>query len=246
MEYSNSLNKDIEMDNNNTGLSYKTHQEQAIYVSKVADFLNNMLNKYVLIEHPILSLPHGQTVHPASDSPYVEDTVININLPYDPNTPMEHELWDGNFYPISLHNLIEHLVLDSKNIKNSLNFMAKYISNKQVNFSKSNNIEDFHSIGKAIWNFIFSIYQAKWDLLYADKYSNTLRKKISAKFTPKISSVSNKSNKATNKLTLASIEKIPPLFLPNCRRRLTKSPNTSKISNWLKSLNSPKKLMLRL
>jgi len=59
MEYSNSLNKDIEMDNNNTRLFYKTHQEQAIYVSKVANFLNNTLNKYVLIEHSILSPPHS-------------------------------------------------------------------------------------------------------------------------------------------------------------------------------------------
>jgi len=141
---------------------------------------------------------------------------------------------------------MKHLVLDSKNIKDSLNFIAKYISNKQVNFSKSNNLEDFHGIGKAIWNFISFIYQAKWDSLYTDKYSNTLRKKILAKFTLKILSAPNKSNKATNKLILASIEKIPLLFLPNRKRRLTKSQNTSKISNWPKSLNSSKKPMLRL
>jgi len=140
----------------------------------------------------------------------VEDMIININLPYDPNIPIESKLWDENFYPISLHGSMEHLVLDSKNIKNSLNFMAKYISNKQVDSSKSNDIEDFYSIGKAIWNFISSVYQAKCDSLYTDKYSNTFRKKILAKFTPKILSVSNKSNKATNKLTSVNIEKIPP------------------------------------
>ena len=172
--------------------------------------------------------------------------VININLPYDPNVPMESKLWNGNFHPISLYSSMKYLVSDSKNIKDSLNFMDKYISNKQVNFSKSNDLEDFHGIGKAIWNFISSIYQAKWDSLYADKYSNTLRKKISAKFTLKIPSAPNKSNKATNKLTSASIEKIPLLFLPNRKRRLTKSPNTLKISNWPKFLNSLKKPMLRL
>ena len=117
-----------------------------------------MLNKHVLIECPTLSLPHGQTVHSALDSPHVEDMVININLLYDPNAPTEPKLWDGNFYPISLYSSIEHLVSDSTNIKNFLNFMAKYISNKQVNFSKSNDIEDFHGIGEAIWNFISSIY----------------------------------------------------------------------------------------
>jgi len=212
----------------------------------MADPSNNTLNKHVLIECPTLSLPHGQTIHSASGSPHVDDTVININLPYNLNAPTEPKLWDGNFHPISLHSSMEYLVSDSKNIKDSLNFMAKYISNKQVNFSKSNDLEDFHGIGKAIWNFISSVYQTKWNSLYSDKYSNTLRKKISAKFTLKISSVPNKSNKATNKLTLVSIEKIPLLFLPNRRRRLTKSPNTSKISNQLKFLNSPKKLMLRL
>ena len=210
MERNNSLNEDIEMDNDSPGLFYETHQEQAIHVSKAADLSNNTLNKCVLIECPILSLSHGQTVHPALGSPYVEDMVININLPYDPNAPMEPELWDGNFHPISLHGSMEHLVSDSKNIKDSLNFIAKYISNKQVNSSKSNDLEDFHGIDEAIWNFISFIYQAKWDSLYADKYSNTLRKKISAKFTLKIPFVPNKSNKATNKLTLASIEKIPP------------------------------------
>jgi len=73
---------------------------------------------------------------------------------------MEHKLWDRSFYPISLHGSIEHLVSDSKNIKDSLNFMAKYISNKQVDSLKSNNLEDFHSMSKAVGNFISSVYQA--------------------------------------------------------------------------------------
>jgi len=107
------------------------------------------------------SPPHGQTTHPALDSPHVGDTVININLSYDSNAPMKPELWDGNFHPISLHSSMEHLASDSKNIKDSLNFMAKYISNKQVNSLKSNDLENFHGIGEAIWNFISFIYQAK-------------------------------------------------------------------------------------
>jgi len=57
-----------------------------------------------------------------------------------------------------LHGLIEHIASDSKNIKDLLNFMAKYISNKQVNSLKSNDLEDFHSIGEAVWNFISSVY----------------------------------------------------------------------------------------
>ena len=104
---------------------------------------------------------------------------------------------------------MEHLVLDSKNIKDFLNFIAKYISNKQVDSSKSNNLEDFHGIDKAVWNFISSVYQANWDSLYANKQSNSLRKKIVAKFTLKIQPATNK-NKIIDKPTSANIKRIPP------------------------------------
>jgi len=71
---------------------------------------------------------------------------------------MEPELWDGSFHPISLYRFIKYLASDFKNIKNSLNFMAKYISNKQIDPAKSNNLEDFKGISEAIWNLISSIY----------------------------------------------------------------------------------------
>ena len=74
---------------------------------------------------------------------------------------MEPDLWDGNFYPILLHGSIEYLASDSKNIKDSLYFMAKYIINKQIDLAKSNDLEDFNSIREAIWNLISSIYQSK-------------------------------------------------------------------------------------
>ena len=53
------------------------------------------------------------------------------------------------------------------------------------------------------------VYQANWNSLYADKQSNLLRKKIAAKFTPKIQPTSGKNNKDINKLTPANIERIP-------------------------------------
>ena len=90
--------------------------------------------------------------------------------------------------------------------------MAKYISNKQIDSLKSNNLEDFHSIGKAVWNFISSVYQTTWNLLYANKHSNTLRKKIIAKFTLKIQPITNKSNKVIDKPIPVNIEKIPLYF----------------------------------
>jgi len=117
-----------------------------------------------------------------------------------------------------------------------LNFTAKYISNKQIDPAKSNDIEDFKGIGEAIWNLISSVYQFKWDSLIANKNSNTLRQKISLKFTSKVILVSNKSNNTIGKLVPASIKKIPPP-IP------TKSSNISRISNWQQLQNHLKNHM---
>ena len=61
-----------------------------------------------------------------------ESIFINIPLSYDPNIPMDPEIWGEGFHSISLYSLIEHIVSDAKNIKDSLKFMTKYITNKQV------------------------------------------------------------------------------------------------------------------
>ena len=88
---------------------------------------------------------------------------------------------------------------DAKNIKDSLNFIAKYISNKKIESLKSNNIKDLKDIGEAIWNFISLVYNANWNSLNTDKQSNLLRRKISAKFTPKVQLAIGKNNKEVNK-----------------------------------------------
>ena len=126
-------------------------------------------------------------------------TIINIQIQYDPNTPMEPELWDGSFHPISLHGSIKYKALNSKNIKDSLNFMAKYIANKHINSLKANNLDDFHGIGKAVWNFISSVYKANWNTLYTDNNSISPRRKIVAKFTPKTQPTTAKNIKVINK-----------------------------------------------
>ena len=123
-----------------------------------------------------------------------EKSVINIQL-----------LWSGSFHSISLHGSIEHFTLDSKNIKDSLNFMAKYISNKQVNNSKANELNDFDGMGNAIWNFISSVYETKWNSLFMGNKSITLRLKISSKFTLRVAFNMNKNNKEVTKPVFISI-----------------------------------------
>ena len=79
-----------------------------------------------------------------------EKEVINIQLPYDPQAPTEPNLWSGSFHPISLHGSIKYFASDSKSIKVSLDFLAKYIRNKQVNSNMINNLADFDGIDDAI------------------------------------------------------------------------------------------------
>ena len=154
--------------------------------------------------NPISPPFQGSTMH--ND----ENAFINIQLLYDPDTLTNPEIWNGSFHPISLHGSIEHIASNTKNIKDSLKFMAKYISNKQIESSKTNNLMDFNGIDDGVWNFIFSIYKSNWDTLHTNNKSNTLRRKIAAKFTPKIQPAPKKHTKETTKSTLASIEKIPP------------------------------------
>ena len=97
--------------------------------------------------------------------------------------------------------ILIQIASDTKSIKDSLNFMARYIANKKVNSSKANGLLDFDGIGDSIWNFISSIYQANWDLFYIDNKTTTLRAKISSKFTSRIPLPTNKNNKETVKFT---------------------------------------------
>ena len=45
---------------------------------------------------------------------------------------------------------MEHLTSDAKNIRDSLNFVAKYILNKQVDLARSNDLNDFKDIGETV------------------------------------------------------------------------------------------------
>ena len=119
-------------------------------------------------------------------------------------------MWSGSFHPISLHGSIEHIASDIKNIKVTLNFLAKYIQGKQVDGNQANNLDDFDGMGDAIWNFISSVYGSKWDMLFTDHKSNMLRAKISVKFTPHTPLTNGKSKKDAPKSVPATINKAPP------------------------------------
>jgi len=156
IEHNNDMVIDNKMVDGSPGLSHRTEQEKALHVSKAAELQDNMRLKcdnpnlinsnpqcvFSNEQHSILT--HGPTV-------YNEDiNIINIQLSYNPQASTESELWSSNFHPIFLHESIEHIISDTKNIKNFLNFMAQYISNKQVDSARSNDLEDLKGIGEAV------------------------------------------------------------------------------------------------
>ena len=104
----------IESNNEWLELSYETEQENVIRVSMVTN-------------QQVPTRLHNANNEATSTHAQYEDNVINIQLLYDPNTPMEPELWSGSFNSISLHGSMEHFVHNTKNIKVTLDFIAKYI-----------------------------------------------------------------------------------------------------------------------
>ena len=183
----------------------------------MAKILNNMRLQNGNNEASPIQLEHaGHTIpnelKPCAIAPSDDNNnVINIQLPYDLNTPTEPELWSGNFHLISLHGSIKYIVLDTKCIKDSLNFMAKYISNKKVNSKNTNDLKDFDGIGNSVWNFISVVYQASWDSFLTDNKSKSLREKIVSKFPSRITLTNAQKNiKDLPKLVPISFDKIPP------------------------------------
>jgi len=203
-------------DNERLELSYEIEQEKAMRIGKATIQQDN-------------TRPQASNNEATPSHVIHEDEVINIQLLYDPQAPMEPELWSGSFHPIFLHGSIEHFASDAKNIKVSLNFLAKYIQGKQVNSNKVNDLDDFDGMGDAIWNFISSVYASKWDALFTDQKSNTLRAKITSKFTPRIPPLMAIPRRTlpSRLPSLSTKHHLFPLFLPSLRRRLTSSPNTS-------------------
>ena len=217
MELNNGIDIDSDPSVKSPALSYKDKRDKEICLKKVAETTNNTRLQSGNNEASTTLTNHGNHIslnNVQAQSPCVDDNNgINIQLPYNPNSPTEPDLWSGNFQSISLHGSVEHIALDLKNIKQSLNFMAKYISNKKVNPKSSNNLEDFNGISNAVWNFLSSVYQSSWDSLYTDNCSKSLREKILAKLTPRVvPPIANKTTKIPNPVTINKAS--PPPSLP--------------------------------
>jgi len=214
LQMNNGIDIDSDMPVESSALSYEMEQEKQSRLSKATETSNNMRLQGVnngassmqsdCVDHVSPNKTRGEAL---CDN---DDNVINIQIAYNPNIPTEPKLWSGNFQSISLHGSIKHIASDTKSIKDSLNFMVKYVSNKKVNPKTANDLKNLDGIGDSVWNFISSIYQAEWDSLYMDNKSQTLREKISSKFTSRITpSSAQKLNKNIPKPTPVLIERVP-------------------------------------
>ena len=112
--------------------------------------------------------------------------------------------------------------------------MTRYITNKQVNNVTANDLKDFKGISDTIWEFISLVYEAKWDSLYTNNKSTTLKVKISSKFTLRIAPNPSKNNKEIAKPIPITIEKA--LSLPSLPAKSKKEINI--ISKYFQS-NKP-------
>ena len=132
----------------------------------------------------------------------------------------EQDFCNGNFHPILLHGSLEHLLFDSKNIKEFLHYITNYIKNKSIDYTKANDILDLNGMDEVAWNFISTIYESGWDILVTNKDNRTFRQQVMSKFTPKIQETRNttKGDKLTDKL--ASFTKLPPLIFTKTPKKV--------------------------
>ena len=91
---------------------------------------------------------------------------------------MEPNTWDSKAHSISIFESMEFLKIDAKNIYISLLSMANYIRSRKVKLCSINNISQLKYFGKAVWNFIFSIYKSSWDTINANNNNNSFRNRV--------------------------------------------------------------------
>ena len=152
----NRIDCDSTLGDKTSELSYETEQEKTSCFSKANETTGNTRPQDESNETSLSNPKHVFNMNQNKKFPCVKapqgdnNNVINIQLPYNPNSPTEPDLWSGNFHPISLYSSIKQIASDTKSIKDSLNFIARYITNKKVNSSKANELSDFEGIGDSI------------------------------------------------------------------------------------------------
>ena len=216
MELNNYLpNIDIWEPINSSQLFYKNNIVDKKPVSKVANSNNTENLQCGTYESPALKTipkPWSRST-PINNSNNIPQDTFNIQLLYNINQAIDQDAWDGDFYPISIHGLMEYLVSDIKNIMTSFCQIKNYIFNKKVEKGKVNDLDNLKGVGKEAWNFISAFYDVCWDTLIANSNSGSFRNKVVAKFMSKINtSNTSKGNNSKSADKPVSINRLPLLI----------------------------------
>ena len=101
-------------------------------------------------------------------------------IPYSANQPVDPQLWDGNFCPVSIFGINEYLDGDAKNIACSLYRMAAFVRQRKLEDKTTADIPQITEFGFAAWDFILSIYESGWDKLTANKDNRLFRQYVAS------------------------------------------------------------------
>ena len=109
---------------------------------------------YVLLPH--VPLPQGSTYGNNMSASISVDTVI---LNYSNSQPSVPDLWDGDFYALSIFESKKSLNKNITNITTSLKRIEKHIMNHPVD--KVAPYGEFTVVAKGLWDLINAIYMLK-------------------------------------------------------------------------------------
>jgi len=194
----------------------------------------NNMDEDVVHSSPPSNVPSFGFVLPPSQTPCVSneenpgltptiDTITSTEpspsmvIPYSTNVLADPTLWDGNFTATSLFSTNEFLNSDINNISCSLQRMACFLRQCNLEGHNRNNIKQLDPFGQSAWDFISTIFESGWDILTTANKS-TIRGNIAKEFG-KATNPSSRENICHG----THISKVPPLSYPALPRKSWKS-----------------------
>ena len=137
------------------------------------------------------------------------------------NQPVDPQLWDSNFCPISLFGIDEYLEDNTKNITCSPLKIMAFIRQHKLENKTAEDILQISEFEFVAWNFLSSIYKSGWDKLTANKDNRSFRQCISFQFNVKTMKNTTYNNLAKRKQ--ANILRVPlSIFLRPSKSILVK------------------------
>lgn len=96
-------------------------------------------------------------------------------IPYQADQPVNPNLWDSNFCPISLFSVDNYLEEDTKNVTCSVLRMVMFIKQCPLKNRIAKDILQIVEFGFTVWEFLSVIYESDWDKLTANNNNKSFR-----------------------------------------------------------------------